>query len=61
MSEREEKNLISLRLSSRVDQYTKSKAEAVGVSQNAFLNVLIDLGLRAYESDIGFIPPHRAE
>ena len=55
--EREDKNLLSLRLTHQVDQLTKAKAEAVGLSQNAFLNILIDLGLRVYESDVGFIPP----
>jgi predicted DNA binding CopG/RHH family protein len=54
-----QKDTITLRLSAEVNAHTKKKAEHVGISQNAFLNVLIDLGLRVYESETGFIaqPP----
>lgn len=57
--QKEDKNLISLRLSAQVDQCTKTKAESIGVSQNALLNILIDLGLRLYETDVGFIPQQK--
>lgn len=50
------KDILTMRVAPRVNKYTKAKAESIGVSQNAFLNMLIDLGLRVYESEIGFIP-----
>ena len=51
-----DKDLISLRLATDVNLKTKMKAEQIGVSQNALLNIFIDLGMRAYESELGFIP-----
>ncbi len=54
--EQEGKDILTIRVSPKVNQYTKAKAEVLGISQNALINVLIDLGLRAYESEIGFIP-----
>lgn len=42
---------LTLRISRELDIQTKNKAEYIGVSQNAFLATLIELGLRYYEAN----------
>lgn len=49
--EQETRNKLTLRISPELDVITKSKAEYIGISQNALLAVLIDLGLRYYEAN----------
>ena len=44
---------LTLRMSDDLNQQTKDKAGYLGISQNAFLLVLIELGLRCYE-----VSPH---
>ena len=44
---------LTLRMSDDLNQRTKDKAGYLGISQNAFLLVLIELGLRCYE-----VSPH---
>lgn len=51
MREQDIRNKLTLRISPELDAVTKSKAEYIGVSQNAFLVMLIDLGLRYYEAN----------
>ena len=41
----------SLRLPEEKNDYIKKKASEIGISQNAFLMVLIDLGIKLYECD----------
>ena len=43
------RNKLTLRMSDDLNQRTKDKAGYLGISQNAFLLVLIKLGLRCYE------------
>lgn len=43
------RNKLTLRMSDDMSQRTKDKAGYLGISQNAFLLVLIELGLRCYE------------
>lgn len=43
------RNKLTLRMSDDMNQRTKDKAGYLGISQNAFLLVLIELGLRCYE------------
>ena len=40
---------LTLRMAGELNQRTKDKADYLGISQNAFLLVLIELGLRCYE------------
>ena len=47
------RNKLTLRMSDDLNQRTKDKAGYLGISQNAFLLVLIELGLRCYE-----VSPH---
>ncbi len=42
---------LTLRVNESLSEYTKKKAEAIGISHNAFLNILLDLGLRQYEKE----------
>ena len=44
---------LTLRMAGELNQRTKEKADYLGISQNAFLLVLIELGLRCYE-----VSPH---
>ena len=41
----------SLRLPEEKNDYIKKKASERGISQNAFIMVLIDLGIKLYECD----------
>lgn len=41
----------SLRLPEEKNDYIKKKASEIGISQNAFIMVLIDLGIKLYECD----------
>lgn len=51
-----EQNTITttLRLPEERNEYIKKKANEIGISQNAFVMLLIDLGIKFYESDIKF-------
>lgn len=49
--EQEKRSKLTLRISPEVDMKTKEKAEYLGISQNAFLAILIELGLRYYEAN----------
>ena len=40
---------LTLRMVGELNLRTKDKADYLGISQNAFLLVLIELGLRCYE------------
>jgi len=42
----------SLRLPEKRNNYIKEKSMAIGISQNAFIMMLIDLGIKYYESGI---------
>lgn len=46
---RGERDKLTLRMAGDLNQRTKEKADYLGISQNAFLLVLIELGLRCYE------------
>ena len=46
--------VTSLRLTEERNNYVKEKANEMGISQNAFIMVLIDLGIKVYESKINF-------
>jgi hypothetical protein len=41
-----------IRISQDLYGYVQSNAERLGVSQNAFMMILMDLGRKVYESDI---------
>ena len=43
------RNKLTHRMADDMSQRTKDKAGYLGISQNAFLLVLIELGLRCYE------------
>lgn len=49
-----ENNLIntSLRITEDRNNYIREKASEIGISQNAFTNVLIDIGIRVYELNL---------
>jgi len=47
-----EKVQTTLRLPVELAGYVTAKADAIGISTNAFLMVLIDRGLKLYESDV---------
>lgn len=54
--EREQMTIITtLRLPEERHTYIKEKANEIGISQNAFIAVLIDLGIKLYESDVPVI------
>ena len=40
----------SLRLPEKQNRYIQEKAQEIGISQNALLLVLIDLGIKVYDS-----------
>ena len=42
----------SLRLPEEKNEYIKNKAKEIGISQNAFIQILIDLGIKFYEADM---------
>lgn len=52
MDEEKAKVVTSLRISEKNYDYIKEKAQEIGISQNAFISILIDLGIKLYESDI---------
>ena len=43
---------VTLRLPLALAEYVQTKAEGIGVSTNALIMMLIDMGLKLYESDI---------
>lgn len=49
---------ISLRINEEQWMKVKEKSNEIGVSQNALLNILIDLGLRCY-GQIGVLSPNQ--
>lgn len=51
--QRGERDKLTLRMAGDLNRRTKDKADYLGISQNAFLLVLIELGLRWYE-----VSPH---
>lgn len=53
-------NLVntSLRITESRSDYIKEKASEIGISQNAFTNVLIDLGIRLYELNLEDVLSH---
>lgn len=56
--EREQTTIqVGLRVPEHINARLEKKAEAVGISKNALLMVLIDLGMRVYDGDIRIIPP----
>ena len=50
--EREQTITTSIRLPEQRNEYIRKKASEIGFSQNAFMVMLIDLGIRLYESEI---------
>ena len=42
---------LTLRMAHELNMYTKKKAEGLGISQNALLITLIDLGLKIHDFD----------
>lgn len=57
---REQELIVStIRLPEEKASYIKEKSTEIGISQNAFMMVLIDLGIRLYESQVTFNPPKR--
>lgn len=42
----------SLRLPEEVNLYIKEKAQEIGISQNAFISILIDFGIKIYKCDV---------
>jgi hypothetical protein len=51
-----EQVVFSLRLTERVNKYIRKKSIELGISQNSFMLLLIDLGKRVYESKVSFNP-----
>lgn len=53
-------NLIntSLRITENRNEYIREKALEIGISQNAFINVLIDLGIKVYELNFEDVLSH---
>lgn len=49
--EQDNRSKLTLRVSPELDKITKDKAEYMGISQNAFLVMMVDLGLRYYEAN----------
>lgn len=47
----------SIRLSEEMNNYIKAKAMEINISQNALMVVLIDLGIKLYESKVSFNLP----
>ena len=52
MNDKEQREQTTLRLPPELARYARTKAEAIGVSVNAFLMLMIDMGLKLYESSI---------
>lgn len=50
--EREQTTVRQLRLSGKIDTYIRKKAHELNISQNAFTMILLDLGMKLYESDV---------
>jgi predicted DNA-binding protein len=50
MSERERMTQIGLRAPDEVSDKLDAKAKEIGISKNALILVLIDLGFKAYEN-----------
>lgn len=48
----EPKTKQQLKLSDTLNNYTKQKAKAIGVSHSDFLTMLVDMGLRYYEGEV---------
>ena len=46
--ESQSRNKLTIRMPKELDEKTKEMADSIGISQNAFLLMLIDLGLRNY-------------
>lgn len=56
--EREQMTIqIGLRVPERVNNRLDEKAESIGISKNALLMVLIDMGMKVYEGTVQIIPP----
>ena len=53
LHEQGERDKLTLRMAGDLNRRTKDKADYLGISQNAFLLVLIELGFRCYE-----VSPH---
>lgn len=54
---REQTTIVtSIRLPEQRNDYIREKAHEIGVSQNAFMVMLIDLGIKLYESNIKINP-----
>lgn len=54
---REQTTIVtSIRLPEQRNDYIREKANEIGVSQNAFMVMLIDLGIKLYESNIKINP-----
>ena len=50
---REQSTIVtSIRLPEQKNDYIREKAHEIGVSQNAFMVILIELGIKLYESNI---------
>lgn len=47
--------VTTLRIPEEKTEQIKQKANEIGISQNAFINVLIDLGLKVYDADIKIV------
>lgn len=54
---REQPIQIGLRVSDQLNKKLDEKAEQIGISKNALMLVLLDLGMKVYESDIKFNLP----
>ncbi len=52
--QKEKQNTIatSLRIPESRNEYIKEKANEIGISQNAFIMMLIDLGIKLYEGKV---------
>jgi predicted HicB family RNase H-like nuclease len=48
----DEPTITQLRIAPSVHEYISRKADELGVSRNAMICVLIDLGRRVYEADV---------
>ena len=53
--ENKNRNKLTLRIPKDVDEKTKELSDSIGISQNAFLLMLIDLGLRNYGICQGYV------
>lgn len=48
---------IGLRVPEHINSRLDERAEAIGISKNALLMVLIDMGMKVYDGDIRVTPP----